>query len=140
MGHSLGIKNFENSLGDSNVQQSLRNTENVVTEKCGPGANSTAVIWELVRNAECQAHLRLELESEFCQDPHMVYMYIKVWGLLLKGILVFDNFFLSMMLGSNHMINKRWKKNSLTFLLKNSRNRLSSLWHSADDMKWDPCL
>lgn len=78
MGHSLGIKNFENSLGDSNVQQSLRNTENVVTEKCGPGANSTAVIWELVRNAECQAHLRLELESEFCQDPHMVYMYIKV--------------------------------------------------------------
>ena len=37
--------------------------------------------------------LSLELESEFFQDPHMAYMYIKVWGLLLKRILVFDNFF-----------------------------------------------
>lgn len=60
------------------MQQSLRNTENVVTEKCGPGANSAAAIWELVRNADCQAHLRLEAESESFQDPHMAYMYIKV--------------------------------------------------------------
>lgn len=57
MGYSLGIKSFKISSADFNVQQSLRNTENFAT--VGPGTSSIAIIWELVRNAERQAHLRL---------------------------------------------------------------------------------
>ena len=75
----MGIKSFQNSSGDSNTQQSLRNIENLATKKRGPRTSSIAIIWEIVRNAECQNPPQAaELESELCHDPHMAYMYIKV--------------------------------------------------------------
>lgn len=61
------------------MQQSLRTIESLVTEKCGPGPTAL-----LSANAECQAlPPAAELESEFCQDPHVASMHIKIWEVLL---------------------------------------------------------